>query len=509
MNGSALVKLLGVVVLVAASFFAGMYLYTPEQTVSTNPIFRGGEGAGSLAGSQARQGEIHEVREGQLIQDAVIAAKAGDTILVYPGTYSETVYVDKENITLSGVVEKGKWPELDGKGELNDAILYSGNGFLVENFKIRRFKGNGIMGQSGNNFVIRNNIIHDAGVYGIFPQLGVNGLVVNNVISKIADAAIYVGMSDNIDVIGNQVFDSVAGIEIENSRHSLVEGNYTYNNTGGILAFITPGLPIKTTYDVIIRKNFVLNNNHPNFAAPGSTVSRIPPGTGILVMAADDVVIEDNIISGNDNAGIVVTDLAMAKAAHDPGSEPNPDNLVILNNIMTDNGSNPVGEMKTMNATGIDIVDTGAGSNKCILNASRYNTLLLPPSRYGQCDEAKFATHDINTKTLDKPAPATVYEGATKENWEQRVGKRGYFAICTGCHAYQGVLIGPSVKDIQDKYAPLGAEGIELVSDYIAEPFKIREEFHEMPPQRHLDEDTRLAIAKYILKVSNDPNKKK
>ena len=51
-----------------------------------------------------------------------------------------------------------------------------------------------------------------------------------------------------------------------------VYGNVARNNTGGILAFITPGLPIKTTYDVIIRNNWVSNNNTPNFGAPGSTV---------------------------------------------------------------------------------------------------------------------------------------------------------------------------------------------------------------------------------------------
>ncbi len=217
-------------------------------------------------------------------------------IKVMPGTYKETVYVDKDNITLSGVIERGAYPVMDGEGVLNDAVLYSGNGFTVENLYITRYKGNAIMGQAGNNYIIRNNIIVDTGVYGIFPQLGKNGIVAHNVISGIEDAAIYVGMSDNVDVVYNQVFDSVAGIEIENSRSALVEGNFVYNNTGGILAFITPGLPIKTCSDVIIRNNFVVDNNHENFAIPGSLVSNIPQGTGMLIMACDDVVVEQNII---------------------------------------------------------------------------------------------------------------------------------------------------------------------------------------------------------------------
>ncbi|MCK4562618.1 MAG: right-handed parallel beta-helix repeat-containing protein, partial [Flavobacteriaceae bacterium] len=178
------------------------------------------------------QGEIIEVKEGSSIQQAVKKAKSGDLIRVFPGTYSETVYVDKDNIIFQGIIEKGEWPVLDGKKALNDAFLYSGNGIQIEGFKIINYKGNGIMGQAGNNFIIRNNWIVDTGVYGIFPQFGKNGLIEHNILSGIEDAAIYVGMCDNIDVMHNEVYGNVAGIEIENSRHCLVENNKVYNNTG-------------------------------------------------------------------------------------------------------------------------------------------------------------------------------------------------------------------------------------------------------------------------------------
>ncbi len=218
------------------------------------------------------------VKDGESIQQAVQNAQPGTTIQVMPGTYRETVFIDKDDIRLIGVIEEGRRPVLDGEDKLNDAILFSGNNIVVENFTITRYKGNGIMSQAGNNWEIRNNLIIDTGVYGIFPQLGQNGVIEHNVVSGIEDAAIYVGMSDNVHVAYNDVFDSVAGIEIENSRHAIVEANRVYNNTGGILAFITPGLPIKTTFDVIIRNNFMLANNHANFGAPGSTVAGIPAG---------------------------------------------------------------------------------------------------------------------------------------------------------------------------------------------------------------------------------------
>ena len=115
----------------------------------TNSLYRAGASALTLwLAAFGAQAAIIEVREGERIQDAVNQAAPGDEILVYPGLYSETVYVDKDDITLRGVVEGGNWPHLDGNKQLNDAILYSGNGFSVEWFKITHYKGNAIMGQA-------------------------------------------------------------------------------------------------------------------------------------------------------------------------------------------------------------------------------------------------------------------------------------------------------------------------------------------------------------------------
>ena len=58
---------------------------------------------------------VLEVKDGQSIQAAVAKAKAGDTIKVFPGTYHETIYVDKDDISLVGIVENGEWPHLDGE----------------------------------------------------------------------------------------------------------------------------------------------------------------------------------------------------------------------------------------------------------------------------------------------------------------------------------------------------------------------------------------------------------
>lgn len=436
-----------------------------------------------------------KVKDGDSIQEAVQRAENGDTILVYPGSYKESVYIDKDDITLRGVVIEGEWPVLEGEKIRNDAVLYSGNGITIEWLKIVNYKGNAIMGQSGNNYVIRNNWVIDAGVYGIFPQFGLNGLIEYNVLSGIEDAAIYVGMCDNIDVRHNDVFDSVAGIEIENSRHALVENNYAHNNTAGILAFITPGLPIKTAYDIIIRNNFVVNNNTPNFGAPGSIVSNVPVGTGIIIMAADDVVIEGNIISGNNTAGIIITDLAfITDVATDPESEPNPDNIRIFDNFMINNGQDAITEVKAlmltrMSTTGPDILAVGSAEedDNCILNKQAYRSYGI--KKWGQCDTS--STAETLTYMLPEPAPSRVIEN------DRDRAEHLYNGICAGCHAYNLRMIGPAAMAVQALYQ----DNPQGIADYIAKPGKIRSDYPEMPPQDYLSPQMRLSVAEYMLSL--------
>ena len=436
------------------------------------------------------QGNVHIVKPGDSIQAAVEAAQPGDTIQVMPGIYSETVYIDKDDIHLVGVIQNGARATMDGLGKLNDAILYSGNNIIIENFRITKYKGNGIMGQAGNNFEIRNNVIVDTGIYGIFPQLGTNGLIEHNVVSGIEDAAIYIGMSDNIHVAYNEVFDSVAGIEIENSRHAIVEYNNAHHNTGGILAFVTPGLPVKTTEDVIIRNNFVSDNNTPNFGAPGSIVSGIPAGTGILVMAADDVIIEGNIISNNKTAGIIINDHSFATTiTMDIESDPNSDRTMILDNVMLNNGYDTIPEVMAVALTElhtglVDIVHVGPSNGSCIINRHRYRTVGI--GSYGECDFTN--TDSIDSYLLAGGAEPRVIHPSER-------GEIAYLGVCSGCHSYTGRLIGPSVEVIQAMYAG-NPEGLV---EYINAPIKKRDNFPPMPAQNYLDAETQMAVATYML----------
>jgi parallel beta-helix repeat protein len=487
---------LAVIIFVSGLYVGKLFFGRNAGVTAPVPTYYQSEEVGDSTGVAAGTitGQIIEVKKGNSIQEAVGKANPGDLIRIYPGVYHETVYIDKDNITIQGVIEGGEWPTLDGEKKMNDAILYSGNGVLIENLKITNYKGNGIMGQAGNNYVIRNNWIVDTGVYGIFPQFGKNGVVERNILTGIEDAAIYIGMCDNIDVRFNEVYGNVAGIEIENTRHALVEYNYTHDNTGGILAFLTPGLPIKTCYDVIIRNNYIYNNNTANFGAPGSIVSHIPKGTGMLIMAADDVTIENNIIMGNDNAGITITDYAYAgiELSTDPDSEPNSDRITLLDNLMSNNGNNPVDEVKALMLTklsklGPDVIAVGGGKGSCMINPDRYRTFGV--DNFANCSVRD--TRVVKTYMLDKPV-------APRNTSLMEKGKMTYYAVCSGCHAYNTRLIGPPVNLIQTLYK----NNPEGIFNFITEPVHKRQDYPEMPPQSYLTEEARKAVAEYILTIT-------
>ena len=152
----SILKIFGSLILLVLGIFLGKLLFGQKNS-NTTPLpstiqYRNvgqSNDTTQIANSTTFTGNIIEVKKGGSIQKAVEEAEPGDLIRVFPGTYSENVYIDKDHLSLQGVVIDGKWPTLDGKKEINDAFLYSGNGILIENFQIVNYKGNGIMGQSG------------------------------------------------------------------------------------------------------------------------------------------------------------------------------------------------------------------------------------------------------------------------------------------------------------------------------------------------------------------------
>jgi parallel beta-helix repeat protein len=428
------------------------------------------------------------VKSGESIQEAVRKANAGDVVLVEPGRYVETVYIDKENITLKGISKDGKRPVLDGENRLNDGVLAAGHGSVIQGLHVRRYKGNAIMTQGANNFQILDNYVEGA-FYGIFPQFGKNGLVKGNEITGAEDAGVYVGMSDNIDVVENKAHGNVIGLELENTRKALLANNDVTGNSSGVVLSLIPGLPVKDSRDMVIKGNRIVDNNLKNFAPASSIAATVPEGTGIMIVGADEVSVVDNLISGHGSVGLMVVDTLTFGLPDDPKIDPYPDRIQVLNNTWKDNGERPTGVIGQFIAptgrVGFEIIATGKEKESCTTRQDGVEE--LGTKRWSKC------AHGLNfaSITTARPEHPIVSEPLTRE----QKGRFTYLAVCTGCHAYASVLHGPSMQSIQALYKgnPQG-----LVS-FVSHPVRKRADFPEMPPQAYLGEETISAIADYIL----------
>lgn len=313
------------------------------------------------------------VQPGQSIQSAIDRALPGDRIEVMPGVYHEEIMVDRAGISLIGLNVDGERPVLDGKGAMGDAVNVSGDDFLIENFIIRHYTGNGVTVSKAKNAVFRNLTCIDTGLYGVYPVECQGVLIEYCTVTRISDAGIYVGQSRDIVVRNNEAFKNVAGIEIENSVNALVENNSSHNNSAGILVFVLPNNPSKVGERCRVVNNRVFDNNGPNFGKEGTIVASLPSGIGMLVMAADHTEIAQNTVTGNNTCGLAVIGLGSSPGVaerqekaggHPIDVEPNSDYTLVRHNLFADNGKSVDARFAASfpGVPGSDIVWDGSGT---------------------------------------------------------------------------------------------------------------------------------------------------
>jgi parallel beta-helix repeat protein len=291
------------------------------------------------------------VRDGDSIQDAVDAANPGDTIIVEAGTYTGTtgdsvVTVGKSGITIQGstraVIEASGFEYGIMVGD--DAPISAAGcppitveSFELKGLTIQNATDTGVRLVGVDGYKLSQSRYLDNEEYGPFPVCSRNGEISHNFASGHNDAAIYVGDDVNTVVRHNVAVDSVAGAEIENSLNSVVTHNTFEGNTGGLLVFVGPGLPMPFNENVYVAHNNIRNNNRTNTGS--GSVAGVPEGTGILVFGSDAVTVEHNDITGNDSFGLAIT--GNFNVFLDPRIEPFNDDVVVQKNNIRGNGANP------------------------------------------------------------------------------------------------------------------------------------------------------------------------
>ncbi len=334
---------------------------------------------GALFPGGARGGQVIVVET--TIQAAVNAASPGDTILVPPGRYSESVLVETSGITIRG----SHGAVLDAEGFNNGIRVGTGSfsvgpdGFpvcppltlhdvTIDGLTVVNAERNGILLRGVDGFRVSGGRYLDNEDYGIFPICSRNGVIESNRVEGTEDAGIYVGDDEEIVVAKNDVSRCTIGIEIENSEDVVVRDNRTIGNTTGILVVVLPGLPKPFTEDVRIERNVVVRNNFPNPVPPdsGEAEGLLPTGTGILNIGGDRVVIRDNVVNQNDSLGVAI--LANPFAGLDPRIEPNPDGNEVRDNVILQNGRSP--DPVRAQTPGADIVYDGSGNRELFCGES-------------------------------------------------------------------------------------------------------------------------------------------
>lgn len=241
-------------------------------------------------------------------------AKDGDIIELPEGTFTiqrPLILDGLNNVTIRGKGKDKTILSFKGQKDGAEGIRVTSNNVLMEDFTIMDAKGDCIKVQDATGVTFRNLKVgwtaqHSTqnGSYGIYPVGCTNVLVENCEIFGSSDAGAYVGQSKNIIVRNCHVHDNVAGIEIENSIDADVFDNLCENNTGGILIFDLPELPVKNGSRCRVFNNRMINNNVKNFGVKGTVVAEIPAGTGIIVMATNDCHVYNNEIKGNNSISV-------------------------------------------------------------------------------------------------------------------------------------------------------------------------------------------------------------
>ncbi|HEY2387020.1 MAG TPA: right-handed parallel beta-helix repeat-containing protein [Candidatus Binatia bacterium] len=328
------------------------------------------------------------------IQAAVDQAQSGDRIVVRPGTYHEAgrpcptepgntcaVVIDKDGIALVAlghvVLENAGGQDqgfafakegADGAECLTDQTQRL-QGALVSGFTVNGFGGDGIFLFCADDWKVVGNAVHDNAEYGIFPSHCGKGVVALNVATGSNDTGIYIGQSHDVRVDLNVAHGNVSGFELENCSNTRMDHNESDGNTAGILTFTNIFLDVKQNANNRVDHNLIHDNNEPNTCLdPTDEVCAVPPGSGLLVLAADANLIDHNAVFGNDSFGIAVANYCVANNLSDAQCaqldiEPNPDFDRIVQNVAFGNGTSPSPLINPVFA--VDLAWDGTGIGNC------------------------------------------------------------------------------------------------------------------------------------------------
>lgn len=323
---------------------------------------------------------VNVPQDAATITEAVDRVAEGGLIVVSPGTYNESVTIDKPDVTLRGTDRNTTI--IDGEGRRPFGVVAIADGVTVENLTVHAHTFYGVLvtglhdknGPSAHGvdgytkldpekfppvqrFKINHVTATNNGLYGIYAFNANNGVITSSYASGSADSGFYVGQCRecNIEVSDNVAERNAIGFENANASDTVavVRNRFSHNRIGA--TFISNYQEAFTPQRAnLIAGNLISDNTSSDSPAHADGGF----GIGIGVSGGQDNQISLNRIAGNPLTGIQFTNTEDIAAS---GNQ-------VTKNHLADNG--------------IDVADVAASRAESAENCLADNRLktLLPPS---------------------------------------------------------------------------------------------------------------------------------
>ncbi|MFJ4223665.1 nitrous oxide reductase family maturation protein NosD [Microbacterium sp. NPDC089695] len=262
------------------------------------------------------------------ISAAVEAASEGDTVVVEPGVYRETVAIDTAGVTLRGQSRDGVI--IDGEVRRGNGVVVSAPRVTVQNLTVRNATQNGVLvtgmrdddgapvgGHDGygaidpqdfpllDGFRVDHVTASNNGLYGIYAFNASNGVITDSYASGGADSGIYVGQCDHCDIVvsGNVAERNAVGFEIANAGGDLfVVGNrFAGNRVGATITSDYQEAYVPQSAAALVG-NVIAANGQPD--TPEQAEGGF--GIGVGIAGGTENVVAANLVEANPTAGIVI-----------------------------------------------------------------------------------------------------------------------------------------------------------------------------------------------------------
>lgn len=274
---------------------------------------------------------IEVPRDAPTISAAVERARAGDLVLIDPGTYHEGVTVEVEGITLRGRDRSAV--VLDGGGSIENGVMVLADGVTVENLTVRNYRSNGVLftgdygkGRTLHRYRAAYLTAHANGLYGIYAFNAADGVIEHTATSGHPDAGLYVGQCFPCRTVvrDNLAEGNAVGFQATNAGGELFVVSNTFRaNRVGVEPNSSNRERLAPQRGATVAGNAIVDNANPQ--TPKATEAF---GYGVAIGGGRKNRIVANRISGNPAAGV-----ALAQQEHFP-----PEGNRVQRNTLEGNG---------------------------------------------------------------------------------------------------------------------------------------------------------------------------